>query len=66
MIINAMNCTYQLNNYREIMALIKKEKNKVNLFKEYIREMDTTFAWSPNQVDFQNESEDDVGYDQIF
>ena len=48
------------------MALIEKEKNKVNLFQVYIREMDTAFAWSPNQIELQNESEDDVGYDQIF
>jgi len=43
-----MNCTYYLSSYREIMALIQKERNKINLFKKYIRETNTAFAWSPN------------------
>lgn len=43
MITNSMDSTYYLNTYREIMAMLKKERDKMNLFRDYMMEMDSAF-----------------------
>lgn len=44
MLISSFNSSYSLTTFREIIALLKKEREEIRLFKDYLIEMNRAFA----------------------
>ncbi len=57
MLITSFNSTYSLANYREIMALLKKEQDNIQMYRDHLLVMNRAFAGDNGELELPVEEE---------
>ena len=66
MLVNALNSTYSMNAYRELMRSVKREEDTMQVYRDHLIEMNRAFAEEDLGLEVQDSEEGGEDQDYLF